>query len=39
VLHAKALQRNPFNGHTLGPAIAVMTQLLGVEPRPQARAA
>jgi transposase, IS5 family len=33
VLHAKALHGNPFDGHTLGPAIAEMTQLLGVEPR------
>ena len=33
VLHAKALHGNPFDGHTLGPAIADMTQLLGVEPR------
>jgi IS5 family transposase len=32
VLHAKALHGNPFDGHTLGPAIAEMTQLLGVEP-------
>jgi IS5 family transposase len=33
VLHAKALHGNPFDGHTLGPAIADMTLLLGVEPR------
>jgi IS5 family transposase len=33
VLHAKALHGNPFDGHTLGPAIADMTRLLGVEPR------
>jgi hypothetical protein len=33
VLHAKALHGNPFDGHTLGPTIAEMTQLLGVEPR------
>jgi IS5 family transposase len=33
VLHAKALHGNPFDGHTLGPTIAAMTQLLGVEPR------
>jgi transposase, IS5 family len=33
VLHAKALHGNPFDGHTLGPAIADITQLLGVEPR------
>ena len=33
VLHAKALHGNPFDGHTLGPVLAEMTQLLGVEPR------
>jgi len=33
VLYAKALHGNPFDGHTLGPAIAEMTQFLGVEPR------
>jgi IS5 family transposase len=33
VLHAKAMHGNPFDGHTLGPTIAAMTQLLGVEPR------
>ena len=33
VLHAKALHGNPFDGHTLGPTIADMTRLLGVEPR------
>ncbi|MBM3505671.1 MAG: IS5 family transposase [Alphaproteobacteria bacterium] len=33
VLHAKALHGNPFDGHTLGPVIADMTRLTGVEPR------
>lgn len=33
VLHAKALHGNPFDGHTLGPVIADMTRLIGVEPR------
>jgi len=33
VLHAKALHGNPFDGHTLGPVIANMTALTGVEPR------
>jgi transposase, IS5 family len=33
VLHAKALHGNPFDGHTLGPVLAEMTRLLGVEPR------
>ena len=32
VLHAKALHGNPFDGHAR-PAIAEMTQFLGVEPR------
>jgi IS5 family transposase len=33
VLHAKALHGNPFDGHTLGPVIADMTRLIGVEPK------
>jgi transposase, IS5 family len=33
VLHAKALHGNPFDGHTLGPVLADMTRLLGIEPR------
>jgi IS5 family transposase len=33
VLHAKALHGNPFDGHTLGPVIADLTRLTGVEPR------
>jgi len=33
VLHAKALHGNPFDGHTLGPVLAEMQQLVGVEPR------
>jgi len=33
VLHTKALHGNPFDGHTLGPVLAEMTRLLGVEPR------
>ena len=33
MLHAKALHGNPFDGHTLGPVIADMKALIGVEPR------
>jgi len=33
VLHAKALHGNPFDGHTLGPVIADMERLTGVEAR------
>ena len=33
VLHAKALHGNPFDGHTLGPVIADLEKLTGVEPR------
>lgn len=33
VLHAKALHGNPYDGHTLGPVIAEMEQLTGVEVR------
>ena len=33
VLHAKALHGNPFDGHTLGPVIADLEQLIGVEAR------
>ncbi|MHC2393340.1 hypothetical protein ACVME5_006945 [Bradyrhizobium liaoningense] len=33
VLHAKALHGNPFDGHTLGPVIADMEKLTGVEAR------
>jgi len=31
VLHAKALHGNPFDGHTLGPVVAAMETLTGVE--------
>jgi len=31
VLHAKALHGNPFDGHTLGPVVADMQRLTGVE--------
>jgi len=31
VLHAKALHGNPFDGHTLGPVVADMEKLTGVE--------
>ena len=31
VLHAKALHGNPFDGHTLGPMVADMEKLTGVE--------
>jgi transposase, IS5 family len=33
VLHAKALHGNPFDGHTLGPMIADLEKLSGVETR------
>ena len=33
VLHAKALHGNPFDGHTLGPVIADLENLTGVETR------
>lgn len=33
VLHAKALHGNPFDGHTLGPVIADLTRLTGIEPK------
>jgi IS5 family transposase len=33
VLHAKALHGNPFDGHTLGPVIADLEKLTGVEVR------
>jgi hypothetical protein len=33
VLHAKALRGNPFDGHTLGPVVAELDSLTGVEPR------
>ena len=33
VLHAKALHGNPYDGHTLGPVIADLERLTGVEPR------
>jgi transposase, IS5 family len=31
VLHTKALHGNPFDGHTLGPMVADMEKLTGVE--------
>jgi IS5 family transposase len=31
VLHAKALHGNPFDGHTLGPVIAELEALTGIE--------
>ncbi|MEF2072545.1 IS5 family transposase [Consotaella aegiceratis] len=31
VLHAKALHGNPFDGHTLGPAVADMERITGLE--------
>ena len=34
VLHAKALHGNPFDGHTLGPVIADLEKLTGIETRP-----
>ncbi len=33
VLHAKALHGNPYDGHTLGPVVAEMQELTGVEVR------
>ena len=33
VLHAKALHGNPFDGHTLGPMVADIEKLTGVEAR------
>lgn len=33
VLHAKALHGNPFDGHTLGPVIAEVERLTGLEVR------
>jgi IS5 family transposase len=33
VLHAKALHGNPYDGHTLGPVIAQMEALTGVQAR------
>jgi hypothetical protein len=33
VLHAKALHGNPFDGHTLGPVVAELEQMTGVETR------
>jgi transposase, IS5 family len=33
VLHAKALHGNPFDGHTLGPVVAELETLTGVETR------
>jgi IS5 family transposase len=33
VLHAKALHGNPFDGHTLGPMVADMETLTGIEAR------
>ncbi len=33
VLHAQALHGNPYDGHTLGPVIAEMENLTGVEVR------
>lgn len=33
VLHAKALHGNPFDGHSLGPMVAELERLTGVETR------
>ena len=33
VLHAKALHGNPYDGHTLGPVVAEMQKLTGIEVR------
>jgi IS5 family transposase len=33
VLHARALHGNPFDGHTLGPVVADLEKLTGVETR------
>src|SRR5262245_403409 len=37
VLHAKALHGNPFDGHTLGPVVAELEALTGVETRLETR--
>ena len=39
VLHAKALHGNPYDGHTLGPVIADLEKLTGVEVRSAASTA
>jgi IS5 family transposase len=33
VLHAQALHGNPYDGHTLGPVLAGLERLTGIEPR------
>jgi IS5 family transposase len=33
VLHVKALHGNPFDGHTLGPVVAELEALTGIETR------
>ncbi len=33
VLHAKALHGNPYGGHTLGPVVAELEELTGIETR------
>ena len=33
MLHAKALHGNPFDGHTLGPMVAELEALTGIETR------
>jgi IS5 family transposase len=33
VLHTKALHGNPFDGHTLGPVVAELEALTGIETR------
>src|SRR5262245_57971865 len=37
VLHAKALHGNPLDGHTLGPVVAELEALTGVETRLETR--
>jgi hypothetical protein len=37
VLHAKALQGNPYDGHTLGPTMPISKSLQGLRPASTSR--